>query len=112
MSALAIVVLVIALIMSSVAAWGYQSAKDDAKKKRVYTGVGIFGLILGIGGVIMMMMGGSDTKNAEVDANIPNNPKDLQQGMFKMEATLDRWRAKAGRIKANLNEKAGYLNDR
>lgn len=112
MSVIAIIVIVVALIMSGVAAWGYNSAKDDAQKKKVYTGVGVFGIILGIGGLVMMMMGGSDQKNAEVDANIPNNPRDLQQSMFKMESNLDRFRAKAAKMKANLNEKASYLNER
>jgi flagellar basal body-associated protein FliL len=97
MSLIAVVVIVIALIMSGVAAWGYQNAKDDAQKKRVYTGVGVFGLILGIGGVVIMMMGGSDQKNAQADSNLPNNPNEMRAMHNKLDSTLDRLRSKMER---------------
>jgi flagellar basal body-associated protein FliL len=112
MNVIAVVVIVIALIMSGVAAWGYNSSKDDEQKKKVYTGVGIFGLIIGIGGVVMMMMGGSDQKNAQADSNLPNNPKDLESMAFKMESNLDRVRSKQGKLQVALQEQMRYLPNR
>lgn len=75
MNILAILLIVLGLIGAIGAAYGYTQNKNDDKKKKVYTGLGIVSVLLVIGGIMVMVMsGGSESKS---DAALPGTTNSL-----------------------------------